>query len=149
MQPPRPLNHSEPLLMKTKLLVASTLVCLVIFVNVQPALTKGTPPAAFETRCGWFANPTPANVWLYDREGQWIIGVQGDYQTPGDWPWPKFKKGQWVVTNAGDKGYGCACFQMRVNKETNEVLEIKSSRGRPLAQCRNDASLKKVERTLK
>ena len=99
-------------------------------------------PTQFETRCGWFSNPTPANVWLYDRDGEWTIGVQGGYQVEGDWGWPDFKPRQWVRTN-GNYGYGCACLQLRVNKETREVLEIKSSRARPLAACRRDRSLKK------
>ena len=58
----------------------------------QPAAVA--PP--FETRCGWFSNPTPANIWLYDREGEWTIGVQGGYQVEKDWDWPDFKRGQWV-----------------------------------------------------
>ncbi|HEY2847367.1 MAG TPA: DUF4087 domain-containing protein, partial [Pyrinomonadaceae bacterium] len=38
---------------------------------------------ASETRCGWFSDPTPGNEWLNDRDGVWIIGVQGGYQA--DW----------------------------------------------------------------
>jgi len=57
--------------------------------------------------------------------------------------WPAFKRGQWVRTNAGSYGYGCACLQLRVNKQTQEVLEIKSSQPRSLAQCRRDPALKK------
>lgn len=102
----------------------------------------------FETRCGWFVNPTPANISLYDREGEWIIGVQGGYQVAGDWDWPAFKPRQWVVTNAGSYGYGCACLQLRVNHETHEVVEIKSSRPRSLAVCRQDRALKKWKRML-
>ncbi len=34
----------------------------------------------YETRCGWFDNPTPANYSLYDKDSEWIIGVQGGYQ---------------------------------------------------------------------
>jgi hypothetical protein len=104
---------------------------------------RGAPAAAqFETRCGWFSNPTPANMWLYDRDGEWTIGVQGGHQAEGDWDWPKFKRGQWVETN-GHYGYGCACFQLRVDKETRRVLEVKSARGRPLSACRKDRALKK------
>jgi Protein of unknown function (DUF4087) len=120
-----------------------------IAANAHPTAPNVTAPADFETRCGWFTNPTPANVWLYDREGEWTIGVQGGYQVEGDWPWPEFKPGQWVKTNAGSYGYGCACLQLRVNKETHEVIEIKTARGRTLAQCRQDASLKKRERSFR
>jgi hypothetical protein len=93
-----------------------------------------------ETRCGWFSNPTPANASLHDRNGEWIIGVQGGYQAEGDWP--SFKSGQWVETN-GHYGHGCACLRMRVNRETHEVVKIESARARPLAVCRRDRSLKK------
>jgi hypothetical protein len=97
----------------------------------------------FETRCGWFSNPTPANIWLDDRDGEWIIGVQGGYQVESDWEWPAFKKGQWVETN-GHHGYGCACLAVRVDKETHHVLEIKNARARTLAACRRDRSLKRL-----
>jgi hypothetical protein len=103
--------------------------------------------AQFETRCGWFVNPTPANIWLFDRDAEWTIGVQGGYQVESDWNPPAFKPRQWVRTN-GNYGYGCACLQLRVNKETHEVLEIKSSRARPLAACHKDQSLKKWKRML-
>lgn len=56
-----------------------------------------------ETRCGWFVNPTPANASLYDRDAEWIIGVQGGHQAEGDWP--EFGSGQWVKTN-GNYGHG-------------------------------------------
>jgi hypothetical protein len=94
----------------------------------------------WETRCGWFSNLTPANAWLDDKDGEWTIGVQGGYQAEGDWP--TFKPRQWVITNHGGYGYGCACLRVRVNRETHEVLEIKSSYARPLAACRKDRSLK-------
>jgi hypothetical protein len=84
----------------------------------------------FETRCGWFSNPTPAN-----------------YQVEGDWDWPEFKDGQWVKTNV-NYGYGCACMRLRVNRRTSEVLEIQSVRARPLAACRRDPALKKWKQYL-
>lgn len=103
----------------------------------------GTPVAAeagFETRCGWFSNPTPANASLHDREDEWIIGVQGGYQVEGDWP--SFGPRQWVRTN-GNYGHGCACMRVRVDRQSGRVLEIKSARARPLAVCRRDRALKK------
>jgi hypothetical protein len=115
----------------------------------RPAVPNTIETTQFETRCGWLSNPTPGNVWLNDRDGEWIIGIQGGYQTEGDWDWPVFKKGQWISTNAGSYGYGCACLQVRVDKQTNRVLEIKSARSRPLAACRREPSLKKMERTFK
>ncbi|HVF67496.1 MAG TPA: DUF4087 domain-containing protein [Pyrinomonadaceae bacterium] len=109
--------------------------------------SPSTAAAQLETRCGWFSNPTPANIWLYDRDGEWTIGVQGGYQVEQDWDWPGFKKGQWVETN-GHYGYGCACIRMRVEKESGHVLEIGSARARPLSACRKDRALNKWKKML-
>ena len=108
----------------------------------QSKSKKSDTATKFETRCGWLNNPTPANIWFYDREAEWTIGVQGGYQTPGDWPWPDFKKGQFVKTN-GNHGYGCACLRMRVDKGTHQALEITSAQARPLSSCRRDPNLKR------
>ena len=131
--------------------VAATVSLLLLWVcasQPMPSLAK-TGAQQIETRCGWLSNPTPANIWLDDRDGNWTISVQGGYSLDEEWPWPAFKKGQWIVTNAGDHGYGCACLQLRVDKETSHVLEIKSARPRPLAACRKEPALKKIERTFK
>lgn len=111
------------------------------------ASAPSTAAAQLETRCGWFSNPTPANIWLYDREGEWTIGVQGGYQVESDWDWPEFKKGQWVETN-GSHGYGCACMRLRVDKESGHVLEIERARARPLSACRKDRALNKWKKML-
>lgn len=40
--------------------------------------TEAKPASdGFENRCGWVDNPTPANWWLTDRDGEWVIGVPG------------------------------------------------------------------------
>lgn len=130
---------------KLRLLSLSFLLLItVVFVHGHPGLAEESSEAAqLETRCGWFSNPTPANLSLYDREAEWIIGVQGGYQVEGDWDWPDFKAGQWVTTNGSSYGYGCVCMQLRVDKQTKRVLEIKSSSVRPLATCRRDRTLKR------
>lgn len=129
---------------KLRLIIFSCLLLIVGgVVSGHPELPKGTKAIEVETRCGWFSNPTPANISLYDRDAEWVIGVQGGYQVEGDWDWPDFKPGQWVVTNGSSYGYGCVCMQVRVNKETERVLEIKSSSARPLSACRRDQSLKR------
>jgi hypothetical protein len=136
--------------MKTGLaIIGSLLLAAMVFANGNPRPLREPAAAEFETRCGWFSNPTPANVSLYDRDGEWIIGVQGGYQVSGDWNWPVFKSGQWVLTNAGSYGYGCACLQVRVNKAKHEVSEIKSGRARSLSACRQDPVLKKWKRLFK
>ena len=127
----------------------SLLLAAVVFANGHSVPPGELAVAEFETRCGWFSNPTPANISLYDRDNEWTIGVQGGYQVGGDWDWPVFKSGQWVRTNTGSYGYGCACLQLRVNKATHEVLEIKSARARTLTACRQDPVLKKWKRLFK
>jgi len=95
-----------------------------------------------ELRCGWFSNPTPANAWLIDRNGEWTIGIQGGYQAEGDWP--EIEDSQWVKTNV-HYGYGCACIKATVDRKQERVIKIVSSYGKTLAACRKDAALKKKE----
>jgi Protein of unknown function (DUF4087) len=100
----------------------------------------------FETRCGWLHNPTPANVWLIDRQGEWTIGEQGGYQAKGDWP--AFTPQQWVETN-GSHGYGCACLKVKADRQTHKIIEIKSSYARSLSACRQDRFIKPYEKNLR
>ena len=93
-----------------------------------------------ETRCGWVANPTPANWWLNDSAGEWTISVQGGYQAEGTDNIPDFGS-KWVKTN-GNYGYGCICMDVKVDKKEKRVTTIKSASVRPLSVCRNDKSLK-------
>ena len=121
-------------------LVVGVLLIAAVFSAGQTQQPKGIRSNDFETRCGWFNNPTPANAWLWDSEGEWIIGVQGGFQSDGEWP--NFKPRQWVRQN-GYYGYGCACLSVRVDKQTHQIVRIKSSRARSLTQCRRDPVLKK------
>lgn len=123
-----------------RLLIASFFLLALFFVSVQPRTLSNTPPEKSETRCGWFSNPTPSNASLYDRNGEWIIGVQGGYQADGDWP--NFSPKQWIETNV-HYGYGCACLRVRVDRSTRRVIEIESARPRALSFCRRDRALRK------
>ncbi len=111
------------------------------------AASAAPQPAPGPLRCGWFENPTPANAWLTDRHGEWIIGVQGGRQAEGDWP--RFAPYRWVRTN-GNYGYGCACIRLEAAANDFQVSKIISSASRPLAACRKDRALKepKTESTL-
>ncbi|MEI2432851.1 DUF4087 domain-containing protein [Lysobacter yananisis] len=121
--------------------IAATTALLLAFGTVVAA----APPSGAELRCGWFDNPTPGNASLHDRDGEWTIAIQGGYQAKGDWP-PEYPPGQWRATNAGRHGYGCACFNVRVDAEEKNILEIFSSKARPLSACRKDPALKGIER---
>lgn len=101
-----------------------------------------------EVRCGWFSNPSPGNASLYDKDGEWTIAVQGGHQAEGDWP-PKFPPGGYAATGRGSYGYGCACLRVVVDKAENNVLRIISGKGRPLAICRGDKTLRGIEASLK
>jgi hypothetical protein len=123
--------------MKLLFLLCTLTICLLLSLPNQTVATTNSP--TFETRCGWFSNPTPANASLYDREDEWIISVQGGHQADGDWP--EFGKGQWVETN-GHHGYGCACMQVTTNRD-HYVTKILSATAKPLSACRKDATLKR------
>lgn len=100
---------------------------------------ESQPISKFEKRCGWFSNPTPGNASLFDRDAEWIIGVQGGPQAEGDWP--VFGPKQWIKTNV-NYGYGCACLEVAADKQSHEVRRIKTSHVQPLKVCRDDRSLK-------
>ncbi|HET6804963.1 MAG TPA: DUF4087 domain-containing protein [Frateuria sp.] len=92
-----------------------------------------------KTRCGWFDNPSPGNAWLHDRDGEWTIAIQGDYEAQGDWP--QFKDSQWVPVN-GMHGHGCACLKAVVDKNAGQILRIITANARPLSACRRDPALR-------
>jgi len=94
-------------------------------------------------RCGWLANPTPANWWLTDAEGQWVLGAQGGDQAPGMDEMPDMSSAGWVETN-GHYGYGCACMTITADAG-GRVTRIADAQPRPLEQCRADRKLPKPE----
>jgi|SRR5215216_5187395 len=122
------------------IIIGCLLLSGVIFVSGHSASSGTTEVPKFETRCGWFSNPTPSNASLHDRDAEWIISVQGGYQAEGDWP--DFGPRQWIETNV-HYGYGCACLRLRVNRSTYKVIEIESAKARPLSACRSDRKLKR------
>jgi hypothetical protein len=103
--------------------------------STAPASTTAGLPTL---RCGWFVNPTPGNAWLIDRDGEWVIGLQGGHQADGDWP--TFSAARWVRDN-GHYGHGCACLRMTTDPHTRQVLRIDEAASRPLAVCRRDRRL--------
>lgn len=97
-------------------------------------------PASTERRCGWLHNPTPANWWLVDRDGEWLIGAQGGYQARGMDEMPDMTTAGWVETN-GHYGYGCACMDVTTDARSRRVTRIASAQPLPLRQCRQDPAL--------
>jgi hypothetical protein len=131
--------------------ILTILGCLLLIVAISVMIAT-LPPSPLvpvtqaavvaETRCGWFHNPTPANAWLIDSAGEWIIGIQGGYQAEGDWP--AFSDARWVKTNV-HYGYGCACMKVTTDRAEKRILTILSASSRPLSTCRKDKALKGKE----
>lgn len=126
--------------MYTKLAVIFFLCCVSIVPKAVFAERAQANKA--KVRCGWFDNPTPQNVWLHDRDGEWTIGIQGGYQAEGEWP--DFTDAQWVETN-GLHGHGCACLKVLDNPQDMSIVRILSAHAIPLGKCRQDPAIKNKE----
>jgi hypothetical protein len=117
------------------------------FLAAFAALTVGSAEATAKAakRCGYLDNPTPANWWLTDRDGEWLIGAQGGYQAEGLEVLPEsfFEQG-WVRTN-GWYGYRCACLTVTTDRAAKRVVRVIS--GEPLAikRCTRDKAIKRGE----
>lgn len=103
---------------------------------------------AKETRCGWYHNPTPANYWLEDRDGTWILGVQGGFQTDDflNLNESDHAFGSEWRTLAGEAGpssygYGCACITGQFDPQTGHVERLSAFNTQTLAICRVDDAL--------
>ena len=99
---------------------------------------------AQETRCGWLENPTPANLYLIDRDGVWNISMQGGRAAAG---MDNLKAGpadQYVAINGG-YGYSCACLKVSVDKKNRYITKIFSAKNLPLDKCRNDKAIQQPE----
>jgi hypothetical protein len=107
------------------------------------ARTAAADPAKGVRRCGWLSNPTPANWWLTDSEGQWILATQGADQAPGMDEMPDMSTAGWVETN-GHYGYGCACMTVTADPD-GRVTRIAKAAPKPLKQCEADRKLPKPE----
>jgi len=119
---------------------------ILLLIAMFAASTMALPLSAQrapERRCGWLQNPTPANWWLVDRDGEWILGVQGGYQAPGMDEMPDMSTRGWVRTN-GYYGYGCACMRVTTDRRSGRVTRLYSASPVPLRQCRADRRLPRL-----
>ena len=99
--------------------------------------------ASAETRCGWLQNPSPANWWLVDKDGEWILSQQGRYFL-SDESWdnmPKIRERDKVRTNRS-YGYSCACLKVKTDKAAKRILQVYSGKSLPLKKCKADPALK-------
>ncbi|MCK0094827.1 DUF4087 domain-containing protein [Yoonia sp. F2084L] len=112
------------------------------------ALLHPTAVLAEELRCGWYLNPTPANHWLEDADGTWILATQGGYQV---WETVDLAEqsfafdDQWVSSNGEPGhayyGHGCACIRGIFEPTSGRVSDISHMNPRPLDACRTDPNL--------
>jgi hypothetical protein len=115
-----------------------------MFAELLIAATLAVAPSpAPETRCGWLQNPTPANYWLVDRDGEWTISAQGGFHAEGWDDMPNMSARGWVGTN-GSYGYGCACLTVTTDRATMRITRLISARPVPLRQCRRDRRLPRL-----
>lgn len=105
-------------------------------------------PAAAETRCGWYHNPTPGNVFLEDADGQWWFSSQGSAPVAGfeDAYTPAFDN-RLRIDYAGQVtqryGYSCACAEGTF--AAGGALSISDLREIPMARCEADPSLPAIQ----
>ncbi|MDQ0465303.1 hypothetical protein QO010_003090 [Caulobacter ginsengisoli] len=106
---------------------------------------EAAPRAKPQLRCGWIQNPTPANWWLVDRDGDWTLMTQGSGEDPpeGMESIPDLTGRNWVVTNGAAYGYGCVCMGVDVDRAARRITRIYSVKQKPLSACRADKRLPK------
>lgn len=103
-------------------------------------LLAGAAGAA-ERRCGWFENPTPANYYLVDRAGRWVLSEQGRQGAEGMDDLGNHAAPGWVGDDPRGYGYGCACVVMEADRATRRVQRVVSVEPLPLSRCRSDPAL--------
>ena len=113
-------------------------------------LIAASPALAAETRCGWYMNPTPGNLWLMDKDATWTITSQAEATGPdaeGVENTPDFDDKQFVETNnpGSGYGYGCACMSVTVDKAEERITRVFSGEIKPLSVCKADKSLPSLD----
>lgn len=101
---------------------------------------------ATETRCGWIDNPTPANWWLTDAQGEWTLGEQGGYQI-SDSSWDNLSaaiandsRAYFEPYNGPAHGRFCGCITGTFSTQ-HRVVSVVSSKQKPLSACYADPKL--------
>ncbi len=135
------------------------LVLILIVALLLPISLHASDSGSSLTRCGWLDNPTPNNFSFTDRDGEWMIsmqgmGMDGGTLTPAERDridvalknLPTFPKGQWKQEGNGNYGYGCMCARMTVDTEAKWVLTLADAKAKPLAACLKDPHLPQENR---
>lgn len=120
--------------------MSGALRALVALALLAPAVAQA------ERRCGWFDNPTPGNLWLHDRDGEWTIAVQGMGGARG-WDDFDYSPGEQVSTNR-TYGLACGCLTGTTDRRARRVRTVTAFTPLPLRRCRADPALRGIERRL-
>lgn len=115
----------------------SAVLCATLLLMSMPMATL-----AAEKRCGWLENPTPANLWLIDAEGEWTISIQGSGFIDQDAPdrLPEIDDQEFVRTNY-NYGFSCVCLQVETDRSRMEITRVFSGEQLLLKQCLEDPAL--------
>ena len=105
---------------------------LIVLAIISSIPIIAVPAIATETRCGWLYNPTPRNWYLIDKDGSWIISMQGGYEAQGMENLPTYNEKEYVKTN-GYYGYGCACMDVATDSARLKISEIRGGESLPLS----------------
>jgi len=95
---------------------------------------------AIEKRCGWWDNPSPGNVSLIDRAGEWVLYAQGNYSADFRVT-PQFDvndETQFVRTGNASYGYGCVCLTGQIDEKEKRYESVTAAEVLPLSKCRGD-----------
>lgn len=115
------------------------------FVMVMGLSLAGSPALAAERRCGWYMNPTPGNLLLIDKQGEWWITSQMQANGPdaigADNKAPDFDDKQYVQTQPNGYGYGCACMTVETDAKAMRITRVFAGETVPLARCKKDPTL--------
>ncbi len=102
---------------------------------------------ADETRCGWLENPSPANMWLIDRDGVWNILVQGVPSKLDDksveLAYQAIANEKEFVRSNLNYGFSCACLTAELDREKKQFKAIYKARQLSLKQCLEDTAIVK------
>lgn len=117
------------------------------------ALLAAPAFAKTETRCGWYHNTSPANVFLEDADGQWWISMQGSPPARGfDDAYTTDFDNRVRIDYSGKVtqryGFSCACAEGKFDagrSQYENVLSIQSLREIPMERCEGDPKLPKIE----
>ncbi|WP_434136887.1 DUF4087 domain-containing protein [Pseudomonas luteola] len=95
-----------------------------------------------EKRCGWLENPTPANLWLIDKDSEWTLSIQGSGFINEDSmdKMPTIDEKEFVRTN-NNYGFSCVCLNVKTDKKKSEILEVYSGEQLLLKQCLEDPNI--------